>query len=588
MEGKGKFKLLFRSLIDKKQVRSFFTTKTAFVITGFVSSIWFLARVIAKPSRVAYPCMQAAAPIMSSFIIWCLSLLGMGLFYKKTKANFVQSKYIVSGLFALAFLIATITFIAKNSATIYANYFAPKNEEAAPIGVGKGIFPGRVVWAHNPDAALWKGSGAWYSMSLNPQSEYDSCFTAGIKSLSGGSDDATSWNKIFTWFNDSHGRAATGYQAGDKIAIKINMNNTADPNAAPSGIDANPQSCVACLRSLINAGIPQEDIWIGDPSRAVTDNVFNAIHSVYPNVNVVDYHGNNGRVKTTTVVNVFPNSDVVTGQSKCFYDARYIVNMPLLKGHGGQGITFGSKNFYGINGISNNWEKNGGRHPSHSALTNYMTNTNFGGKTILWVMDAMYPSRDLFGQPSSGWSGAPFNGKAAASFFMSLDGIAEESVSLDFFNQYYASEINENGGIGNAEKYMINAANAGAGVHEHWNNKTERKYSRNLNPSTNGIELIYITKPWSGNGPTSSNILKKENSGKGFKIFPNPAKDVLNVELNNSDITKIEIHTAAGLKVHSQFVSGNHIVKVDLACFKNGMYFITVFGDQILTEKFKI
>jgi hypothetical protein len=507
MKKLGNFKSLIKSIFTKDRVKQMVTPKYGFILAGVSSTIWFLSRVIFKPSRAAYPCMRAAAPIMSTFIIWCLSLLGMGVFYKKAKENILRSKFVFSGLFVIAFLASVSTFMAQDAKTLYANYFEAKPDVLAPLGIAKGIYPGRVVWAHNPSAALWKGSGAWHSAALNPQVEYDSCFTAGIEKLSGGSGDADSWSKIFTWFNDSHGRAGTSYLAGDKIAIKINMNNTAKPSTTPSGIDANPQSCVACVRSLVNAGVPQADIWIGDPARAVTDNVFNAIHSAYPNVNVVDYFGNNGRVTTTTVANVFPNNDVVTGQSKCFYDARYIVNMPLLKGHGGQGITFGSKNFYGINGIKPNWEDNGGRHPSHSALTNYMTNANFGVKTILWVMDAMYPARDLYGQPSSSWSGVPFNGRAAASFFMSLDGLAEESVSLDFFNQYYASEINENGGMGNAEKYMINAANAGVGVHEHWNNITDRKYSRNLNPTANGIELVYVTKPWSGSGQTSS-ILK--------------------------------------------------------------------------------
>ena len=32
------------------------------------------------------------------------------------------------------------------------------------------------------------------------------------------------------------------------------------------------------------------------------------------------------------------------------------------------------------------------------------------------------------------------------------------------------------------------------GVHEHWNNATDRKYSRNLGTGK-GIELIYLSKP---------------------------------------------------------------------------------------------
>ena len=128
----------------------------------------------------------------------------------------------------------------------------------------------------------------------------------------------------------------TGYQAGDMIAIKINQNNS-DAPAADHGnaMNANPQTCVAVVASLVNAGVPQADIWIGDPSRAVTDNIFNAIHKAFPNVKVVDYFGNNGRVTTTNVDGVFPNNDVKNSESACFYNARYIINQPLLKGHVG-------------------------------------------------------------------------------------------------------------------------------------------------------------------------------------------------------------------------------------------------------------
>jgi hypothetical protein len=31
------------------------------------------------------------------------------------------------------------------------------------------------------------------------------------------------------------------------------------------------------------------------------------------------------------------------------------------------------------------------------------------------------------------------------------------------------------------------------GVHEHWNNATDKKYSRNLDPKAKGIELVAIT-----------------------------------------------------------------------------------------------
>ena len=30
------------------------------------------------------------------------------------------------------------------------------------LGVGRGIFPGRVVWAHNPQATLWDGQSDFF------------------------------------------------------------------------------------------------------------------------------------------------------------------------------------------------------------------------------------------------------------------------------------------------------------------------------------------------------------------------------------------------------------------------------------------
>ena len=467
--------------------------KTIAFFVGLGTLIWFLIRVIPKPQRATYPCMQASAPIMSSFIIWMLSAVGMLKTWRKAKMNFASSKYLYAFLFAMACISFSIIFLVRNSSEIYAMFESPVIVNA-PIGIAKGIFPGRVAWVYNPNAAKWDGIGNYWVAGVNPQAEYNKSFTAGINSLSGGSNDSESWDKIFKWFNLNHNRQGSGYQTGDKIAVKINQNNSATSAANCGNVsNANPQSCFACVQSLVNAGVPQGDIWIGDPSRAVTDNIFNAIHTAFPNVHVVDYFGNNGRVTTTNIANVFPNNDVYPNESACFYNARYIINMPLLKGHEGQGITFGSKNFYGINGLKPVWSDNGGKHPGSSALTNYMTNANFGGKTILWVMDAMYPNRNLDGTPQSKWMEAPFNGRPASSFIMSLDGVAEESVSLDFFYQHYADEINANGGLSNAEAYLHNAATANAGVHEHWNNNSNRQYSKNINPNVvNGIELVNV------------------------------------------------------------------------------------------------
>jgi len=54
-----------------ERIKTFFKsishTKLAFLIIGIGSTVWFLMRVIPKPTRAGYPCMKAAAPIMSGF-----------------------------------------------------------------------------------------------------------------------------------------------------------------------------------------------------------------------------------------------------------------------------------------------------------------------------------------------------------------------------------------------------------------------------------------------------------------------------------------------------------------------------------------
>ncbi|MGA9130076.1 MAG: hypothetical protein WB425_18235 [Terracidiphilus sp.] len=47
-------------------------------IVGFSALMWFLLRVIPKPSRATYPCQRAAFPVASAFVIWlCASMAGL-------------------------------------------------------------------------------------------------------------------------------------------------------------------------------------------------------------------------------------------------------------------------------------------------------------------------------------------------------------------------------------------------------------------------------------------------------------------------------------------------------------------------------
>jgi uncharacterized protein (DUF362 family) len=74
-------------------------------VTGFLALIWFLIRVIPKPSRAFYPCQRAAFPLAASFLIWLSAFMGSVYSVKKIKSYYTQDNYWRTVVFViLAFL----------------------------------------------------------------------------------------------------------------------------------------------------------------------------------------------------------------------------------------------------------------------------------------------------------------------------------------------------------------------------------------------------------------------------------------------------------------------------------------------------
>ena len=81
--------------------------KLLFPVTGLAALIWVLIRVIPKPSRAAYPCMKAAAPLATTFIVWITGLYSSAVFFKKARKHLANSRY---AMFALAAIVSIILF----------------------------------------------------------------------------------------------------------------------------------------------------------------------------------------------------------------------------------------------------------------------------------------------------------------------------------------------------------------------------------------------------------------------------------------------------------------------------------------------
>src|SRR4030043_984606 len=89
--------------------------RLTFILTGIASTIWFLIKVIPKPTRATYPCMQAAAPIMSGFIIWLIGLSASALAFRKAKIWFLRAKFLPAMAMAGAAIVFCLMFSLKTN-----------------------------------------------------------------------------------------------------------------------------------------------------------------------------------------------------------------------------------------------------------------------------------------------------------------------------------------------------------------------------------------------------------------------------------------------------------------------------------------
>ena len=508
-----------------KELRAFvgkpIVKKMSLIFIGLSSTVWFLVRVIPKPSRATYPCMQAAAPMMSGFVVWLLALFGTSFAFKKARQRWLESRYFVAGLFVVAGSVALFAMMSKSTfeANATTNALEIWYKPNIPLGTAKGIHPGRVAWGHNSNIASWDGkTGFWWEDRFNNQNETDKLFSQTLSSLTNLKNEKKSWDALFRYFNKMKKNVDAGYRDGEKIAIKVNLNNTY-AHESNNEINANPQLILSLLKSLVEeAGVRQENISLADPSRFMTNNVYDKCHAVYPNVHYIDHNGGDGRENATFVANAIPfsvdNGKVATGLATCIVEADYIINMALMKGHVSQGVTLCAKNYFGCTSIEADWRKNAhsaGFSQNRSGLRtysvypDYMGHKDLGAKTMLFLIDGIYSNKFVNQVPAFKWALAPFNNNWPGSLFASQDGVAIDSVVLDFAlaewpdapDMKYSDYSNEESALANNppsgtvyDPERDGSKLTSLGVTEHWNNSKDKQYSRDLKTG-NGIELIY-------------------------------------------------------------------------------------------------
>jgi hypothetical protein len=621
-------------------------TRKAFwlwIVVGLASAIWVLIRVIPKPSRATYPCQKVAQPLAAGFVVWLLGLVGSSLIIQRARGLLQGHRYVVGVIsLAAALLLGVLTLSDPPGVAASTGTFVPTDSANSPVGVAKGINPGRVVWVY--DSLLCdQGSktGWWWEDKRTDPQEARRMMNQALLSLTGSDDPVKSWDALFKYFNKArYGQNDVGYKAGDKIAIKVNnifsrfYQWTDSQDGRPC-----PQMTHALLSQLVHmAGVPEEDITLYDCVFYHGDPVYKYCHTDFPGVrwaegdatDRVDGHnyengpGNDPGTRekvvpdTNCVVsygdpNLIPGSGTVCLPT-VVSEAKYLINICLPRYHELAGVTLCAKNFFGSVWHPNpppgnayyyhgwcpffmhkavaalNFTADIPMRPmgSYNALVDLMGHKDLGGKTLLCIGESIRPKY---------WSAPPFNGRPASSLFMSQDIVAIESVLLDFLRSAGVVPA------GTPDNYLHEAAQAdkppsgtvydpetdgiplqSLGVHEHWNNPTNKQYSRNLGTGM-GIELIQVINS------TPTGVEQRSSDIPGafalFANYPNPFNPSTKIRYaipHNSTVT-LKVFDLHGREiatlVDERKASGNYEVTFDAGNLSSGIYFY-----QLKTERY--
>jgi Domain of unknown function (DUF362) len=380
----------------------------------------------------------------------------------------------------------------------------------APIGTARGIFPGRVVWARDPAATKWAGnwkqnSDQWWTDDNTDQTRVDAIVSETLRHLTGASNDEAAWDAIFKFYNrQSRGMDKRGYQPGEIVAVKINLNNCEGDNKQDNKIDASPHMVLAVVRQLVNqAHVAPRDIIVYDARRWAFPAMLTKVWGEFKDVRFVqekapkdsqaknpgygDHHGLEAADWVQGVTYSTPGFKDAMLIPKQILDATYLVNLALLKAHsypyntmengdnGQTAITMTGKNHFGsIKGTPElhediNTTQKGTPH-AYSPIVDLAASPNLGGKTILFMLDGLYVGRKWRSYPQH-FPNAPFNNRVEpyenpdwpACVLASFDGVAIDSVGLDIL---YSQTKNNGDPTNNNEPRILIRENADDYLHE--------------------------------------------------------------------------------------------------------------------------
>lgn len=308
-----------------------------------------------------------------------------------------------------------------------------KLEHTVFLPLAARTFP-RVVRVHSTTAAHWDYSTGWFGDHVD-QAAVDAMMAAGLCALTGAANAADAWKQLLPQ-----------YQPGQKIAVKVNFNNSRTPCVYTANcIDALIEPVNALISTLAARGVSPEDVYVYDAKRVIPDAFYNRRRFVQSHY-LGFVTGCSGELvsysKTADLLVRFthPNLAAPRYLTDLLRDATYVINMPIIKKHSANPLTLGFKNHFG------SLDNLGGATPDNPHL--YIQPTEYYRadthpvvdiyahpyvcqKTVLTVGDALFGARSVGASPQP-W--ATFGGHSPASLLFSRDPVAADCVMADLLN----------------------------------------------------------------------------------------------------------------------------------------------------------
>jgi hypothetical protein len=425
-----------------------FGARSLSILIGLSALAWVVLRTGRKPTRIAYPCQRAA--LSTSWMFLCIPLAGF-ITSARWRRPAVWIAAIAVSILALVFAGAPALWSTPGDATAAA---LTAYGERVPAWSGRG-FPGRVVRVHDVDATSWDFDEGWFGDYVD-QEVVTAMMNEGLLELTGTQTVHDAWEVLIP-----------GFTPGEKLAIKVNFNNTSTEPPGPS-IDAIIEPVNALLGGLIEYGFEAPDITVYDVTHAAHNGRMPQRFvdgCDYPGVSFVAYVGNPDPYSDTEFVRFDPPSGPGISDrplANAVVDADYLINMPIAKRHDYAGVTLSFKHHFGS--IDHNdychtyvFPAYANYSPDYNPLVELYMNEHIGGKTVLTVIDCLYGNWEHLYSPPRPWT--TFGGDAPNSLFLATDPVAVDCVAADFLT-FELPLVPE------ADDYLVLASAAGLGIFE--------------------------------------------------------------------------------------------------------------------------